>query len=447
MMDVDIIQHALACNAQYSEKLQAEAEDLTGLKNTNSVAQIKNWLETEKGVACSSLNKDSVKEIFDGCTDPDVRRLMELRGEMGKTSVSKYEAMDLTICEDDRIKGILQYYGASRTGRWAGRLVQVHNLPQNHLLDLDYAREILKSGDYDLLEMLYGSVSDTLSQLIRTAFIPSPRCRFIVADFSAIEARVIAWLAGEQWRLDVFNGHGKIYEASAAQMFNVPAKSITKDSPLRQKGKVAELALGYAGGSKALEAMGALKMGLPANELPELVEAWRATNPKIVKLWKTVQNAAIKAVKYKTSVSIQNNIEFIYKSSALFIRLPSGRKLAYLNPRIGESRRNDWNKSALLYDDLNQTTRKWETEETYGGKLTENLTQGIARDCLAESMARVAEAGYPIVFHVHDEIVIDMSDGGGSADDVCGIMGQPIAWAQGLPLKAAGFEATYYKKE
>jgi len=445
-VDLDFVTQAVACDEYNKKLLTAEAEALTGLNNTNSAAQIKEWLNGEKSIKCDSLNKDSVSVLLDTCQDPEARRLLEIRKESSKTSTAKYPAMLDTVC-GDRIHGLLQFYGANRTGRWAGRLVQMQNLPQNQLNDLGYARELIKAGEFDLVDFLYGSVSDTLSQLIRTAFVPSDGNRFIVADFNAIEARCISWLADERWRLDVFKNHGKIYEASAAQMFSAPIESITKGSPLRQKGKVAELALGYNGGPNALIKMGALKMGLSEADLPGLVDAWRSANPRIVRLWKTVNDTAINAVEGKTMIKGPHGLKFIYQPQCLFIELPSGRRLSYRDPVVKPSQKNDWGQKVLFYDGVNQTTRKWETTETYGGKLTENIIQSIARDCLAVAMTRISETGYMIVMHVHDEAVIDAPIGFGSVEDVCKIMGHPIAWAPGLPLKASGFEADYYKKD
>ena len=444
-VDLDFVAQAVACDEYNKNLLTAEAEALTGLENTNSAAQIKEWLSGKKNINCDSLNKDNVAALLDSCQDSEACRVLEIRKESSKTSTAKYPAMLDTVCDDGRIHGLLQFYGANRTGRWAGRLIQTQNLPQNYLNDLGYARELVKAGEFDLVALLYGSISDTLSQLIRTAFIPSSGSRFIVADFNAIEARVIAWLADERWRLDVFNSHGRIYEASASQMFRVPIDSITKGNPLRQKGKISELALGYNGGPNALIKMGALKMGLTETELPDLVNTWRAANPRIVKLWKTVNEAAICAVEEKTRIKGPHGLRFIYEPQCLSIKLPSGRKLSYQNPIVRPSLKATWAQKALFYDGVNQTTRKWETVETYGGRLVENITQAIARDCLAVAMMRITEAGFKIVMHVHDEVIIDAASG--SVEDVCNIMRRPIDWAPDLPLEATGFEADYYKKD
>ena len=359
--------------------------------------------------------------------------------------------MEEAICPDGRIRGLLQFYGANRTGRWAGRLVQVQNLPRNYLETLDYAREIVKSQDADFLKLVYGNVSDTLSQLIRTAFIPSEGHKFVVADFSAIEARVIAWLAGEQWRQEVFATHGKIYEASASQMFGVPIELIKKGNPeyaLRQKGKVAELALGYGGSSGALIAMGALDMGLEEKELPDVVRRWRNANKRITDLWYGIENAVIKLMETGETQGLKGiifsrEIDLIYGQDFLTIKLPSGRKLYYPKPHLKENR---FGSNALHYFGVNQTTKKWEVQETYGGKLVENIVQAISRDCLAVTLKRLEAEGLQTVMHIHDEAVID-ADPNADLDKVCELMGQPIEWAPGLLLKAAGFESSYYMKD
>jgi DNA polymerase len=443
LVDKNLVNRAISCDRVYQKKLLDEAIHLTGLENPNSPAQLKAWLEDKHGITVDSLSKAKVEELLEETDHREVRRLLELRQDMSKTSVKKYEAMDRAICSDERIRGLLQYYGANRTGRWAGRLVQVHNLPRNDMADLDLARKLLLAGDYETIELLFDSVPDVLSQLIRTAFIPSTNSRFIVADFSAIEARVIAWLAGESWRMDVFNSHGKIYEASAAQMFGVPVESVTKGSTLRQKGKIAELALGYGGSKGALISMGALNMGLTKEELPELVSAWRKSNSNIVKLWWDIERAAITAVKDKTVVTMQYGLKFYYKGGVLFIRLPSGRNLAYVRPRIEIDER--FNKDKLTYEGIEGN--KWGRISTYGGKLTENIIQAIARDCLAEALLRLDKAGYKIVFHVHDEVILDVPKDAGSLEEVEEIMGLPIPWAPGLPLEAEAFETDYYKKD
>ena len=422
-----------------------EATELTGLENPNSPTQLKGWLKDNYNLEVESLSKTKVAELLDKVNNPIVKRVLELRQEMSKTSVRKYEAMDRAMGKDERIRGLLQFYGAS-TGRWAGRLVQVHNLPRNNMSDLDLARNLLKAGDYEALELLFDSVPDVLSQLVRTAFIPSKGHRFIVSDFSAIEARVIAWLAGEKWVIDTFKDHGKIYEMTASRMFGVPMELIVKGNPeyeLRQKGKIATLACGYQGSVGALKAMGALNMGLKEDELPGIVSAWRQSNPNIVRLWQNVEDAAIKAVKDRTSVTMQHGLKFYYKSGVLFIRLPSGRSLAYVRPRIELDTR--FNKDKLTYEGME--LGKWRHISTYGGKLTENIIQAIARDCLAESLLRLDKAGYKIAFHVHDEVVLDVPCGFGNLKEVEKIMSEDIDWAPGLPLRAEGFETDYYMKD
>ncbi len=379
LIDNSLVNNAIQADKAFQDKLFEEAVRLTGLENPNSPAQLKGWL-LKQGLEVDSLAKKNVETLMSDVEKPEVKRLLKLRQAMSKTSVKKYEAMERSICPDQRIRGLLQFYGANRTGRWAGRLVQIHNLPRNSLKDLQIARELLESGKYEALELLFESVSDVLSQLIRTTFIPSKGNRFVVADFSAIEARVIAWLAGERWRMDVFQSHGKIYEASAAQMFKVPIETIDKGSLLRQKGKIAELALGYGGSKGALMQMGALEMGLTEDELPELVSAWREANPKIVKLWWGIEAAAIKAVKEKAVVKMQYGLTFHYTKGILFITLPSGRSLAYVRPKIGIDER--FGKEQLTYEGTEQGSKQWGRIPTYGGKLTENIIQAIARDCL-----------------------------------------------------------------
>lgn len=443
-VDHQLVDQAIQCDALHQDQLKEEAIQLTGLENPNSPAQLKGWLKNEHDIEITSLAKADVEDLLHSTDNEEVKQLLLLRQDMAKTSVKKYEAMKRAEGTDKRVRGLLQFYGANRTGRWAGRLVQVQNLPRNELSDLALARSLLKEAEYETLDLLFPSVPDVLSQLIRTAFIPSPGHRFIVSDFSAIEARVIAWLAGESWRMDVFNSHGKIYEASAAQMFGVPVEDVTKGSPLRQKGKIAELALGYQGSKGALLAMGALSMGLEEEELPGLVTAWRKANPKIVQLWWTIEKAAIQAVKERMPVTLQYGLTFQVQSGILFVLLPSGRKLAYVRPQLGIDDR--FNKEQLTYEGIEQN-KQWGRIPTYGGKLTENIVQAIARDCLAESMLRLDAAGYQIAFHVHDEVVLDVPDGTGSLEEVEQIMGEPIDWAPGLPLTAEGFETEFYKKD
>ncbi len=443
-VDVILIDNALACDAMKTVSLESEFKHLTGLANPNSTAQLKGWLEARLGEPVESINKAAVKELLQTTTDKTVHTVLKLRQEMAKTSVKKYEAAKRGVCPDNRIRGLLQFYGANRTGRWAGRLVQVQNLPRNYLPDLDLARSLIREGRYDHVELLFGSTSDTLSQLIRTMFIPTKGHTFMIADFSAIEARVLAWLSGEAWRMEVFRTHGKVYEASASQMFGVPMWEITKDSPLRQKGKVAELALGYHGGPRALIAMGALDMGLTEKELPQIVAAWRRSNPQIVRYWHRVGYAAIKAVKEGCKTCV-GHVTFRSTGEALFIELPSGRRLSYYQPKLGKDPRYDT--TQLTYAGVDQQTKRWGRISTYSGKLVENIVQGVARDCLAVAMMRLDAAGYKIVMHVHDEVILDVPQEKKDAlQEVSAIMAQDIGWAPGLPLRADAFQSEYYQK-
>lgn len=443
LIDRQMVGNAIAMDDEQKEILTAEATELTGLDNPNSPAQLKEWLTDQTGEAVESLTKTAIPELIENSECENVTRVLELRQEMAKTSTKKYQAMLDAVCPDGRVRGLLQFYGASRTGRWAGRLVQVQNLPQNHLPDLDLARQTVKEGDRELTEMLYGNVPDTLSQLIRTAFVAPEGHRFIVADFSAIEARVTAWIAGEKWRLDVFASHGKIYEASASQMFKVPIESIDKGSPLRQKGKIAELALGYQGGVGALKTMGGERMGLSEDEMQEIVDSWRNANSNIVRLWYDIQGAAMNAISMQGNTIEMRGCKFKVSRGLLWITLPSGRSLCYAKPSIGKNR---FGGDSITYWGINQTTRKWEKQETYGGKLVENIVQAIARDCLAHSMLRLAEEGFKIVMHVHDEVVIE-ADESKTLEEACEIMGEPISWAPGLLLRADGYETKYYMKD
>lgn len=445
MLDMDMVHHAIRMDTIYKGKLSAEAAAMSGLDNPNSVAQLRTWLEEQTGEAVTTLNKKDIPDLLKNADSELVERMLRIRQEMGKTSTKKYEAMKNVACADDRVRGLLQFYGANRTGRWAGRLVQVQNLPQNHLEDLDLARRSVKGGDLELMEMLYGNVPDTLSQLIRTAFIAKPDHTFIVCDFSAIEARVIAWLAGEAWRMEVFRTHGKIYEASAAMMFHVPVDSITKTDPRRQKGKIAELALGYAGGVSALKTMGGEKMGLSEGEMQDIVNNWRNANPAIVGLWAEVNSAAMACIESKQAVTIRGGIKFSMQLGALMVGLPSGRSLSYPRPHIGENR---FGSKSICYEGLNQVTKQWGGQETYGGKLVENIVQAIARDCLAVTIVRLEKRGYPIVFHVHDEVIIEArTDGSQTLEEVEAVFKEPIPWAKDLPLKGAGYITDYYLKD
>jgi DNA polymerase len=462
MVDRELVNAAIECDNIFKERMTKEAITLTGLDNPNSRDQLLKWLRTEEeDDTIVDLTKKSVPKVLESTDSAIVRRVLELRQEMAKTSVSKYHAMARAMCDkDDSVKGLTQFYGANRTGRWAGRLVQVQNLPQNKLRDIDLARNLLKARDYETLGMLFGNVPDTLSQLIRTAFIAREGCRYIIVDFSAIEARVIAWMAWCQWRLDVFATHGKIYEASAEQMFNLPAGSVTKKSPYRQKGKISELALGYQGGAGALKTMGALEMGLTEDELEPIKDAWRGANPEIVQFWYACERSAKEAVLGKKGVNLRIAgkkavLRFAYESGFLTITLPSGRKLFYVKPRIEAEDLVRTNTAGvkyvaaragtITYEGQDQKTKQWSRLTTYGGKLVENITQAVARDCLAESMLALDEAGYTQLATVHDEIIMEMPDR--TLKGAEEIMGKAIAWAPGLPLRGDGFETKYYMKE
>lgn len=440
MVDRNLVNHAVACDLLYKETATARAYELTGLENPNSVSQLKFWLK-EKGLEVDSLAKDTVKDLSMKA-EGDVQEVLKLRLATSKTSVKKYEAIDRSVCAENRVHGLLQFYGANRTGRWAGRLVQIHNLPQNHLPDLELARALVSEGRYEEVELFYESTPNVLSELIRTAFVAKPGCRFIISDYSAIEARVLAWLAGEEWRLQVFETHGKIYEASASAMFHVPIEEITKTSQLRQKGKISELALGYGGAVGALTSMGALKMGLTEEELPGLVSTWRSANPHITAFWWAVDEAAITAVRDKKPSKV-GRVSFEYKSGILFVTLPSGRKLSYVKPRM---MLNKFGREGLTYEGIGES-KKWMRLETYGPKLVENIVQAASRDILAEAMLRLEKEGFDIVCHVHDEVVLEVPDGKSSVEEVNEIMAVNPVWTEGLPLKAAGFESPFYKKD
>jgi DNA polymerase len=448
-VDSELVESALFISDTWNEYLLNEAKGLTGLENPNSTVQLLKWLK-DKGINVENLQKETVKNLIQE-TEGDVKRVLEIRQELSKTSTKKYVAMKDALCEDGRVRGLLQFYGANRTGRWAGRLVQVQNLPRNYLSDLDDARNMVKRRDLLTLDILYDNIPDTLSQLIRTAFVPEEGKKFVIADFSAIEARVIAWLAGEQWRLDVFRTHGKIYEASASQMFGVDISTIAKGKEnyhLRQKGKVAELALGYQGSSGALMAMGAINMGLTEEELPEIVRMWRNSNKRIVDLWYAIGNAATEVVLNGTKQAV-NGILFSREGDLakgldfLTVILPSGRKLHYVSPG---TRENSWGATVITYKAPNQVSGKWETAETYGGKLVENIVQAIARDCLAATILKLTDKGYKIVMHIHDEVVLE-APMDVTVKEVCDLMGEELKWAKGLILRADGFETGYYKKD
>ena len=468
LVDPELVEAAIAVDEAFTVEHFAEMQKLTGLDNPNSVPQLKAWLETV-GIYCESLDKETVADLLKTATDPITKRVLELRQLLGKTSTTKYKAMTNAACRDDRVRGLLQFYGAGRTGRWAGRLVQVQNLPQNHLDHIDQVRELVRSRDLETLELIYDSVPDVLSQLIRTAFVAPEGHTFLVADFSAIEARVIAYLAGEQWRMDVFANGGDIYCSSASQMFKVPVEKHGVNGHLRAKGKVAELACGYGGGVAALKAFGAEKMGLTESEMQDIVTQWRLASPTIPRLWRRVEDAAKAAIqnpgrrctvlrKYRDVERARQNAALTGRSGyspefnaggevctywrdkdALRCKLPSGRILTYWGARLDSS-------GSLCFMGQNQTTRKWERTDTWGGKLVENIIQAYARDCLAVSMQRLDSAGFKICFHVHDEIVAEAPIGS-RWQDMADIMNQPIDWAPGLLLRADGYDTPFYMKD
>lgn len=453
--DRELVDGALYCGTAIEEAAKQEAIELTGLENPKSREQMLTWLQGH-GVAIPDLRSATVEDALEHKDEfePDVARVLELRQLLSKASIKKYSTVVTTMCEDGRIRGLLQFYGANRTGRWAGRLVQVQNLPRTYLHGamLDTARDLTRRKLPEGLELLYGSVPGTLSQLVRTALVPRPGCKFVDADFSAIEARVVAWLAGEEWVLQVFRTHGKIYEATASQMFGVPLDRIVKGNPeyaLRQKGKVATLALGYQGGSPALINMGALRSGLKEEELPDIVARWRKANPAIVRLWKSVEQASIQAVETGRACTT-HGIVFVREADitngidCLTVALPSGRKLFYVNPHLG---RNQWNEKQMCFFGMDQKTKKWGERTTYGGHMTENIVQAIARDCLAVNIERLENAGFPIVFHIHDEVVIEVPEDRADLGEVTRIMGQPVEWAPGLPLAADGWVGDYFTKD
>lgn len=450
-IDADLLHGAQYLIATGEEELMSEARMLTGLDNPNSTQQLLPWLN-QKGCGMTNLTKDSVAKTLSERPPFEVRRVLEIRQELSKSSVKKYAAIHETVCPDNRVRGISQYYGATRSGRYAGRLVQLQNLTKHKIGTLDGARQLVKKGDYTGVKMVYGNVYGLLSEIVRTVFVPSEGRHFVVADFSAIEARVIAWLAGETWVNNVFASHGRIYEATAAKMFHVPIESIAKGQEnydLRQKGKIATLALGYQGGVAAMEAMGAIKMRLSQSELPDIVARWRKENPHIVKLWQQMEEAAVRVVSYGGKCSVrgglvtfEKEVDVVYQKTFLTMQLPSGRKLYYAEPFI---KMNRFDKPAVHHYGVG-LAKKWEIQNTYSGKLTENCVQGIARDCLTESLNRIKARGWDVVFHVHDEVVID-APLDVTVEDVCALMCDPIPWAEGLVLKAAGFEGAYYKKD
>lgn len=448
LLDMDLADKIIRYDVIYRDRLMEEARELTGLGNPNSLAQLKEWFKGRYDLEIKSITKDTIPEIMEQLSrikdGKDGIQMLRIRQQLGKTSVAKYQAMKQAVCPDGRLRGILQFYGANRTGRWAGRIVQVHNLPQNKIPDLDLARQLVKDEDFETLELLFEGTPFVFSQLIRTAFVPSPGCRFVVSDFSAIEARVIAWLADEKWRLDVFRTHGKIYEASAAQMFHVPIENIKKGSKLRQQGKVAELALGYGGGFGAMKKMD--KAGtIPDDEIPMIISNWRKASPHICKFWYNAEGAAKAAMEERRTVKLKHGLTFSYINHILFIGLPSGRKLAYYNARIEEGKKG---KPVITYEGVDQETKTWGRNETWGGKLVENIVQAVARDCLAETIRRVSAAGYQIVMTVHDEIIADVPELDIEAlKKITDIMAQPVPWAQELPLRGDGYETPFYKKD
>ena len=452
-VDIVLTEKAIEVAEENKNNLLARMKTLTGLENPNSPEQLKSWLSEAIDKDIKTLAKKEIPKLLELTASGVVKEVLSLRIETSKTSVKKYIAVHNSFCEDYRVRGLVQFLGAARTGRWAGRLIQVHNLPRNYIDNLDEARTILKN-DTDRIKTLaakvlfkakpIGNVANILSYLIRTTLVAPKGKKFVVVDFSAIEARVLAWLAGEQWRVDVFKGHGKIYEASASMMFGIPLEDIAKDSAERYKGKVAELALGYQGAVGALLTMGAEEMGLSNSEMKDIVDRWRANNPMIVKYWYDIQEAAIRAIKTKREVK-HRNIIFGYINEYLTVRLPSGRKLYYRNPTL---RKNQWGYDSIKYEGVNQDTKKWELVDTYGGKLVENIVQSVARDILADSMLRLKD-NYCIVMHVHDEIIFEVPDAEAeeALEDISIEMGKPIAWAVGLPLAAEGFISTFYKKD
>ena len=445
LIDKELVQQAIICNMAMSEAMTKRAYALTGLENPNSVSQLKSWLD-ERGISVESLGKKNVAALISDLDkhsiDSEALDMMKLRLQMAKSSVKKYQAAERYICEDGRAHGLFQFSGANRTQRWAGRGIQLQNLPQNHISTLDEARELVKLGCFDMIESIYGNTPDILSQLIRTMLIPKDGCEFIVADFSAIEARVLAWLAGEQWRLNAFQRGEDIYCASASQMFGVPVVKHGVNGELRQKGKVAELACGYGGGAGALISMGALDMGLHEDELPDIISSWRDANPEIVKFWYAVEKSAIETVKDHNDRTV-GRVGFQFSANTLWIVLPSGRRLAYIKPKLQPNR---FGRMALTFEGLG-TNNKWVRQETYSGKLTENITQATARDLLAEAMRRMERAGLDIVGHVHDEVILEVPKGQYTVEDVCNIMNQNPKWADGLPLSSAGYTGNYYFKD
>lgn len=446
-IDQRLARNAVAMDTKYKEELTARAIEITGLSNPKSISQIKNWLFDQEGQQFPSLNKKVIADVVSQLQTTEAREFMAVRSELSKSSTSKYEAMLRSVCPDGHVKGCFQFYGANRTGRFAGRLVQLQNLPQNHLPDLDEARELVRGGHYTALRALYDGVSQPLSELIRTALLPEEGQKLMVADFSAIEARVIAWFAQEEWRLQTFRDGGDIYCASASQMFHVPVVKHGVNGELRQKGKIAELALGYGGGVNALLAFGADKMGMSAEEMQETVDLWRESSPKITELWRSLEKAAIRCVvKRSSTVSSVGNVRFDYEQGTLWMTLPSGRRIAYFGAKY-DFGRWDKDRKCLSYMGVDQKTKHWGRLETWGGKLTENLVQATARDCLREAMLALDAEGYDIRAHVHDEVIVTEPIDGRSVEEMSALMGREINWAPGLPLRADGYEGRYYFKD
>ena len=445
-IDTELVQQAIACDLMLSDAMTKKAYELTGLENPNSVSQLKSWLD-ERGIPMDSLGKKDVAQMIGELdrngVDEEAMDMLKLRLQMAKSSVKKYQAAERCVCPDGRARGLFQFYGASRTGRYSGRNIQLQNLPQNHISTLEQARDLVKLGCFDMVETIYGNTPDVLSQLIRTMLVPKEGCEFIVADFSAIEARVLAWEAEEQWVLDAFENGEDLYCATASQMFHVPVVKHGVNGELRQKGKIATLACGYGGSSGALISMGALQMGLKEEELPEIIDSWREANPKIVQYWWDVEKAAMTA--YKTGERSEiGKIAFEFWSGTLWMVLPSGRRLAYIKPRTQPNR---FGRMSLTYEGVGQN-HKWSRQETYSGRLVENATQAIARDILAEAMARMEDYGLSIVGHVHDEVIIEAPIGKYTVDEVCKLMAVKPDWCEGLPLSAAGYLApSYYFKD
>lgn len=444
--DLTFVQHALEMDARYKAELTDAAIAVTGLDNPNSVAQVKEWLEEQEGLEVPSLNKKAVADIVSQLQTEQAKRFMAIRTELSKTSTKKYNAFVRCAGPDDHVRGCFQFFGG-HTGRWAGRLVQLQNLPQNHMSDLAEARELVKSGDYDTFKMLYPAVTPTLSELIRTALVAEEGCRFVVSDFSAIEARVSAWFANVEWRLEVFRNGGDIYCTSASQMFKVPVEKNGVNSHLRQKGKIAELALGYGGGVNALKAFGADKMGMSNEEMAQTVDLWRAASPEIVEIWSSLDRAMKRCIVHRaTTVDKVAGVRFRWDNGIVWMRLPSGREMAYFHPEYGESRYTS-GKMTISYMGVDQKTRKWSRIETWGGRIFENLVQATARDALRDTMLRLDAAGWDIRGHVHDEVICSEPYGGKTVEQMCEIFAQPLDWAPGLPLTGAGYETEFYCKD